>query len=117
MVPPVVTGVEPVGDCRAVIVGVTGMAASDVVRYPYPLILTIGFQEPPSNNLPVTVGVVTEAILHLILVFETSMAKAGTQSALPNLIETSLGVRDPVIPVSVKVSSLVAVLKVGVVKV
>jgi len=119
LVPPVVTGVEPVGDCRAVIVGVTGMAASDVVRYPYPLILTIGFQEPPSNNLPVTVGVVTEAISHLILVFETSMAKAGTQSALPNLIETSLGVSSGslVIPVSVKVSSLVAVLKVDDVKV
>jgi len=61
--------------------------------------------------------VVTEAILHLILVFETSMAKAGTQSALPNLIETSLRVRSSVIPVSVKVSSLVAVLKVDDVKV
>jgi len=61
--------------------------------------------------------VVTDAILHLILVIETSVAEVGTQSALPNLIETSLGVREPVIPVSVKVSSLVAVLKVGVVKV
>jgi len=47
------------------------------------------------------------------------MAKAGTQSALPNLIETSLGVSSGslVIPVSVKVSSLVAVLKVDDVKV
>jgi hypothetical protein len=111
LVPPVVTVVEPVGDFKAEMVGVTVMAASAVVRYPYPLIFTIGFHAPPSNNLPVAVGVVTDAILHLILVLDTSAAKAGTQSAFPNLIDTSLGVILLVIPVRVKVSSLVAGLK------